>query len=104
MSLRSCGLRATTANKNAPETGGVLLSNFVKDLVLFQKARELLLEARDAAAAVHDLLGAAGPGRVRFRVDIEVQLVAGLAPGGAGLVLGSVGHHDRNHMIIRMNF
>ena len=41
---------------------------------------------------------------MRFGVDIEVQLVAGLTPGGTGLVLGSVGHDDRNHMIIRMNF
>src|SRR6185312_4230000 len=57
----------------------------------------------DAAAAIHDLLGAAGPGRVRLRVDIEVQLVAFFAPGGAGLVLGAVGHHDRNRMIIRVN-
>jgi len=35
-----------------------------------------------AAAASH------GPGWVRLGVDIEVQLVAFLAPGGAGLVLG----------------
>jgi len=42
----------------------------------FEKARKLLLEPRDAAAAVEHLLGAAGPGRVRFGVDVEVQLVA----------------------------
>src|SRR6185503_20475026 len=41
---------------------------------------------------------------MRPGVDIEVQLVAFLAPGGAGLVLGPVGHYDRNHMIIRVNF
>src|SRR6202012_6059927 len=51
-----------------------------------------------------ELLGAADPGRMRLGVDIEVQLVAGLAPGRAGLVLGPVGHDDRNHMIIRVNF
>ncbi len=67
-------------------------------------AFELLLEPGHAAAAIHDLLGAAGPGRMRFGVDVEVQLVAFLAPGGTGLILGPVGHHDRNHMIIRMNF
>src|SRR4029453_7849868 len=95
------------ANKNAPGAQGRF---FVSDrrqrqrASLLEETLELLLEARDAAAAIHDLLGAAGPGRVRFGVDIEVQLVAGLTPGGAGLVLGSVGHDDRNHMIIRMNF
>src|SRR6201995_5689553 len=72
--------------------------------LFFEEARKLLLEARDAAAAIHDLLGAAGPGRMRPRIDVEVQLVTFLAPGGAGLVLGAVGHHDRNRMIIRVNF
>src|ERR1700759_851422 len=72
--------------------------------LFFEEARKLLLEARDAAAAIHDLLGAAGPGRMRPRIDVEVQLVAFLAPGGAGLVLGAVGHHDRNGMIFRVNF
>src|SRR4051794_4860929 len=71
--------------------------------VLLQKPGKLLLESRDAAAAVENLLGAAGPGRVRLGVDVEVQLVAFLAPGGARLVFGSIGHHDRNGMIIRMN-
>src|SRR5215216_2845011 len=75
-----------------------------KPSILLEEARKLLLEARHTAAAVEELLRAAGPGRVRPGVDIEVQLVAFLAPGGAGLVLGPVGHHDRNHMIIRMNF
>src|SRR5207245_11415116 len=56
--------------------------------LLLEETLELLLEAGDAAAAIHQLLGAAGPGRVRFGVDIEVQLVAGLTPGGTGLVLG----------------
>src|SRR3954471_5174975 len=75
-----------------------------KGSLLLQESRKLLLEPRDAAAAVEQLLGAAGPGRVRLGVDIEVQLVALLTPGGAGLVLGPIGHDDRNHMIIRMNF
>src|SRR5881397_1228602 len=75
-----------------------------KPSVLLEEARKLLLEARHSAAAIEQLLRAAGPGRMRLGVDIEVQLVAFLAPGGAGLVLGPVGHHDRNRMIIRMNF
>ena len=72
--------------------------------ILLEEARELLLEPRHAAAAVEHLLGAAGPGRVRLGVDIEVQLVARLAPGRARLVFGAIGHHDRNHMIFRVNF
>src|SRR3984957_13301754 len=72
--------------------------------ILLEEARKLLLEPRHAAAAIEDLLGAAGPGRVRLGVDIEVQLVALLAPGRARLVFGAIGHHDRNHMIFRMNF
>src|SRR6201988_3428016 len=72
--------------------------------ILLEEAGKLLLEPGDAAAAVHQLLGAAGPGRVRLGIDIEVQLVAFLAPGGARLVLGAVGHDDCNRMIIRVNF
>src|SRR5437016_1334246 len=95
---------AMTANKNAPEPGAFCCSARPEDSVLFQEARELLLKAGNAAAAIHQLLGAAGPRRVRFRVDVEVQRVAFLAPGRARLVLGAVGHHDLNHMIIRVNF
>src|SRR3984893_1029929 len=72
--------------------------------IFLEEARELLLEPRNAAAAIEHLLGAAGPGRVRLGVDIEVQLVARFAPGGARLVFGAIGHHDRNHMIFRVNF
>src|SRR5580698_7060946 len=71
--------------------------------VLLEEAREFLLEPRHAAAAIEHLLGAAGPGRMRLGVDIEVQLVARLAPGRARLVLGAIGHYDCNHMIFRVN-
>src|SRR6185312_5715295 len=101
-----CG--ASLRNKNAPAgCRGVLRPARGQGggtLVLLEEAREFLLEARDPAAAVHDLLGAAGPRRVRLRVDVEVQLVTLLAPGRARLVFGAVGHHDRNRMIIRVNF
>src|SRR6185437_913038 len=53
----------------------------LKRSIFLEKARKLLLEPRYATAAVKDLLGAAGPGRVRLGVNIKVQLVAGLAPG-----------------------
>src|ERR1700743_138765 len=68
-----------------------------------RKPKNFLLDPRNAAAAIEKLLGAARPGRVRLGVDIEVELVAFLAPGGTGLVLGAVSHHDSNGMIIRVN-
>src|SRR5882724_2413797 len=69
-------------------------------LLLLADAGELLLEARDAAAAVEQALLAAGPGRVRLRVDVEVERIARLAPGGAGGELGPVGHDDLDGMVI----
>src|SRR5260370_10683175 len=71
--------------------------------LLLEEARKLLLEPRHTAATIEQLLGAPDPGRVRLGVDIEVQLVAFLAPGGARLIFGAIGHHDRNHMISRVN-
>src|SRR6202007_3328256 len=65
-----------------------------------QEPGKLLLEAREASAAVDQLLLAAGPGRMRFRVDIEMHRVARLAPRGAGLELGAVGHHHLDGVIL----
>src|SRR5215831_18122889 len=62
--------------------------------LLLEEARILLLEAREPAAAVDQLLLAAGPSRVRFRIDVEMQRIARLAPGRAGGEFGAVGHHD----------
>src|ERR1700761_3296361 len=90
------------------DAGGVLrlgqAEGALEASILLEEARKLLLETRNATAAIHQLLGAAGPGGMRLGVDIQVQLVAFLAPGGARLVLGAVGHYDRNRMIIRVNF
>jgi hypothetical protein len=52
--------------------------------LLLQQA-VFLIEPADAAAAVEDVLAAAGPGRMRIDVDLEMQIVARLAPGRAGL-------------------
>src|SRR5690242_20160967 len=68
------------------------------------EATELLLEARQAPAAVDQVLLAAGPGRVRLRIDVEVQRVARLAPGGTGGELGAVGHDDLDGVIVRVDF
>ena len=55
-------------------------------LLAEREAAEALVEARDLAAGVEHLAAAAGPRRVRRRVDFEVQRVAFLAPRRAGLV------------------
>src|ERR1700676_2305893 len=68
----------------------------------FEEARELLVEARQAAAAVEQVLLAAGPGRVRFWVDIQMQRIARLAPGGPGGELGAVGHDHFDGVVVGM--
>src|SRR5262249_61730550 len=68
----------------APAVRGLCFRRPCAGLLLEAEAGELLLEAREPAAAVDQLLGAAGPGRVRLGVDVEVQRIARLAPGRAG--------------------
>src|SRR4029077_12324171 len=65
-----------------------------------EEAREFLLEPRQAAAAVDQMLLAAGPGRVRFRVDVEMQHIARLAPGGPGGEFGAVGHDHFDGVVV----
>src|SRR5580692_5853728 len=72
-----------------------------RDLAL-EEARELLVEARQAAAAVEQVLLTAGPGRVRLRVDVEVQRIARLAPGGPGGEFGAVGHDHFDGVVVGM--
>ena len=72
-------------------------------LVAAHQALVAVLEARDAAAAVDDVLAAAGPGGMRLRVDVEVEHRARLAVGRAGRVLGAVGHHDLDLVIVRVD-
>src|SRR5262245_55280557 len=45
----------------------------------------------------------AGPGRMRLRVDVEMEHIALLAPGGTGGEFAAVGHFDRNGMVFGMN-
>ena len=54
-------------------------------------------------AFVLEARGAAGPCRVRGRVNIEVHGVAFFAPSGLGLELGSIGHFDGDHVIFWMD-
>src|SRR5919107_523745 len=104
---RGYGFRAPRSarprnDKNPRVSGGFDSSRLARSLLLPQSA-ELLLEAREAAAAIEQMLLAAGPGRVRLRVDIELQLVARLAPRGAGGEFGAVGHDDLDGVIVRMD-
>ena len=68
----------------------------------FFKKPRTFLETRQPAAAVEELLLTAGPRRMRFRIDVEVQRIARLAPGRAGGEFGAVGHHDLDCVVIGM--
>src|SRR5712672_1229315 len=72
-------------------------------VVGLEKAGELLLEARHAAAAIDQMLLAAGPGRVRLRVDVEMHDIAILAPGRAGGEFAAVGHDDLDGVVVRVD-
>src|SRR5262245_6847952 len=86
--------------KNPRESGG--LARATQALFLEPDAREFFLEPGEPPAAVDQLLLTAGPGRVRSRIDVEVQRVALLAPGAARRELGAVGHYHLDRVIIRM--
>ena len=70
--------------------------------LLQAKSRETFVESRDLTAAVYDAV-LAGPCWMAGRINLQLQRVAGGAPGGAGLEFGTVGHHDRDFVIIRMD-
>lgn len=69
-------------------------------VLLLDEAGELVVEARNAAAPVQQVGVAAGPGRVRRRVDVERQLVAFLTVGRTGLVGAAIGHHDGDEVVV----
>ena len=97
------------ATRKAPRKRGFFfvrnLSNGLsrERLLLEAETGELVVEAGQTAAAIEQLLGATGPSRVRVRVDVELHRVAVLAPGGAGLELGAIGHDDLDRVVIGMN-
>jgi len=63
---------------------------------------KLTVELGNLTAGVDHTLHA-GPGRVRFRVDIETQCLAGLAHAGHGFEFRTIGHDDVDLVIVRMN-
>src|SRR5262249_52757426 len=85
--------RIGSMGADQPQQGGLFLCAAAE-------AAEALVEARELAAGVVEALLAAGPGRMRLRIDVEAQRVAGLPIGRPGLVAGAVGHHDGDLVII----
>src|SRR6185312_778895 len=75
----------------------------MRAVLRLHKPGELLVEARQAAAAVHQLLLAAGPGRMRGGVDVQRDLLARRAIGGARLVGRAVVQRDLDEVIIRVD-
>src|SRR5580692_12653808 len=67
------------------------------------KSLKSLVEAGQLSTAVDQPLLSAGPGRMRFRVDVEAQCVSRLAVGRARLVRGAVRHYDGNFVIFGVN-
>src|SRR5260370_3349359 len=62
-----------------------------------------LVEAGQLSTAVDQPLLSAGPGRMRFRVDVEPHSVSRLAVGRARVVGAAVGHHDGYFVIFGVN-
>src|SRR4029079_2261796 len=97
-----------TSTKCRPETktpalAGVFVCLQCRGLFLADRQTvKHLLEARQTAATIHQLLIAAGPGRVRLRIDVEMQGVTLLSPGAPGAELGAVGHFDGDRVIFGM--
>src|SRR5262249_14958934 len=69
-------------------------ASFAGLLLRFPEPGETLLKLGQAAATIDELLGAAGPRRMRLGIDVEVHRVARITPGRAGEELGAVGHDD----------
>src|SRR5262245_4314569 len=67
---------------------------------LFEEAFVFPLEAGEPAAAVDKVLAAARPGRVRLRIDVELQRLAFRPVGRIGDELGAVGHHHLDAVIV----
>ncbi|VTZ61879.1 hypothetical protein EMEDMD4_310128 [Sinorhizobium medicae] len=75
----------------------------IERLISEAEAFEALLELGDAAAAIDELLVAAGPGRMRLGVDFQVHRRTFRTPGRAGFVFGAVGHHHLDRVVVGMD-
>src|SRR4051812_3150053 len=75
---RRVNSRHEPRKRKPPRKRGFLIPRLTDGLFL-PEAAELLLEAREASATVHQVLLAAGPRRVRLRVDVEIERIARFA-------------------------
>ena len=72
----------------------------VLGLIRFEaEAAETLVKAGNLTI-LRNTLRAAGPCWVRFWINVQCHRVAFLAPRGAGLEFGPIGHFNRNHVVI----
>src|SRR5262250_2555352 len=85
--IRTCANQKLLEHGPIPKERDMLSRRAASGL---EEAGKLLLEPGQPPAAVDQVLLATGPGRMRLRIDVEMQGVARLAPGGAGLELGAV--------------
>src|SRR5208282_4334459 len=67
------------------------------------KPLKALVETGQLSTAVDQPLLSAGPGRMRFRVDVEPQSISRLAVSRARLVRAAVRHHDGYLVIFGVN-
>ena len=65
-----------------------------------EEAAALKPDNENSVQAQQHLLVAAGPGRMRLRVDFEVHGVAFGTPGGLGHVFCAIGHDDLDHVVV----
>jgi hypothetical protein len=63
---------------------------------------ELLFEARQTTTAIHELLVATGPRRVRLRVDVKVEGIALFAVGRVRDELGPIGLDHLDLVVVRV--
>ena len=66
-------------------------------------AAEARGELRQTATTVEQLLRTARPSRMGVRINIELHLVTGFAPGGAGGEFGSISHDNGDGVVVWMN-
>jgi hypothetical protein len=93
---------ATARKKMPASSAGMMRIRYEIKLLLVEEA-ELLLEARNASAAVKNGLRAAGPRGMRLRINIQRQRIAILAIGRTGNELAAISHHDIDGVIVRVN-
>jgi hypothetical protein len=66
------------------------------------QASKLVGEARQAPAAIQQLLCAAGPCWMRIWINIKIEGITLLAESGARNVMRTIGHYDLDEVVVGM--